>query len=102
VFDVNGDGRMDIVCAGNNWGAEVETVRYDAGVGSVLLGDGKGGFTAMPATQSGLFAWGNAKDVALLQTGADGVNTVIVANNNDVIQAFRLKRKTPPNAVAAK
>jgi enediyne biosynthesis protein E4 len=67
----------------------------------VLLGDGKGGFTPMPAMQSGFFAWGNAKDVALLRTGADGASTVIVTNNNDVVQAFRLKAK-PPTSVAAK
>ena len=89
-MDVDGDHHIDLVCAGNNWSAEVETVRYDAGTGLVLVGDGKGTFSAMPITRSGFFAWGNAKDLALLHTGVDRTALIVVANNNDVLQAFQL------------
>ncbi|MBK7269497.1 MAG: VCBS repeat-containing protein [Flavobacteriales bacterium] len=91
-MDVNADGRLDLVVAGNHWGAEVETVRYDAGTGLVLLGDGKGSFAPTTIARSGFFAWGNVKDLALVRTGPDRVPTVIVANNNDRPQAFRLGR----------
>ncbi|HNE80291.1 MAG TPA: hypothetical protein PKX39_06860, partial [Flavobacteriales bacterium] len=91
-MDLDGDGRLDLVCAGNNWGAEVETARYDAGTGLVLRGDGKGGFTPMPIVASGLFAWGNVKDLALLRTGPTKDPLIVVANNNDVLQAFAKKR----------
>lgn len=42
--DFNGDGAMDILGVGAIYDAEVETIRYDANYGYVLLGDGKGGF----------------------------------------------------------
>ncbi len=87
-MDADGDGHVDLVCAGNNWGAEVETARYDAGTGLVLKGDGKGGFIALPVMRSGFFAWGNAKDLALLHVGANKRPLIVVANNNGPLQAF--------------
>ena len=54
--DVNGDGKKDIICGGNMYGAEVETVRYDAGVGLLLYGDGKGGYEPASLVESGIFS----------------------------------------------
>ena len=100
ALDVNGDGHLDLICAGNHWGAEVETVRYDAGIGNVLLGNGKGDFLPMPATRSGVVAWGNVKDLALIQR--NGRPTVLVANNNDALQAYELRSSAKPTSIAAK
>lgn len=91
TMDVNNDGHLDLVLAGNNWSAEVETVRYDAGTGLVLLGDGAGGFTPLDVPTSGFFAWNNCKDIALLQ-GRDGP-LIMVANNDGPLQTFRLERR---------
>lgn len=99
-MDVDGDTHIDLVCAGNNWGAEVETARYDAGTGLVLRGDGKGGFTPMPISRSGFFAWGNVKDLTLVRTGPDKYPLIVVANNNDIVQAFGTKR--PKAGLAAR
>ena len=41
IEDFNQDGNLDILVAGNLYTAEVETPRNDAGIGLVLLGDGK-------------------------------------------------------------
>ena len=41
VQDFNDDGFKDLLLVGNHYGVEVETVRYDAGHGSLFLGDGK-------------------------------------------------------------
>lgn len=87
-MDVDGDKHIDLVCAGNDWGAEVETARYDAGTGLILRGDGKGGFTPMSVPRSGFFAWGNVKDLALVHVGPNKNPLIVVANNNDVMQAF--------------
>ncbi|MBP7515659.1 MAG: VCBS repeat-containing protein, partial [Flavobacteriales bacterium] len=99
-MDVDGDRHVDLVCAGNNWGAEVETARYDAGTGLILRGDGKGGFTPMPFSRTGFFAWGNVKDLAFARTGPDKAPLILVANNNDVLQAFGMKR--PKTGLAAR
>ena len=90
VLDVNADGHMDIVAMGNNWGAEVETIRYDGGTGCVLLGDGKGHYTPVPTHKSGLFAWENAKDLALVGLGKGRAPLLVVANNNGPLQGWRL------------
>ncbi|MFZ1688552.1 MAG: VCBS repeat-containing protein [Flavobacteriales bacterium] len=90
VLDLNNDGRMDIVAVGNNWGAEVETIRYDAGTGCVLLGDGKGAFKPVAPGKSGLFAWENAKDLALVRLGKNAAPLFVVANNNGPLQEWRL------------
>jgi hypothetical protein len=44
IKDANGDGFKDIMVVGNHYGVEVETTRYDAGFGLLLLGDGKNNF----------------------------------------------------------
>jgi hypothetical protein len=96
-LDVDGDGALDLLCAGNNWGAEVETVRYDAGIGLMLKGDGKGGFSPVPVMRSGFFANGNLRDLCLLRTGPDRSPLIVAANNNDLLQAFAPGRTTSPS-----
>jgi hypothetical protein len=54
----------------------------------------------MPATRSGFVAWGNVKDLALIQR--NGRRTVLVANNNDAVQAYELRGTTKPTSTAAK
>ncbi|MCB0809161.1 MAG: VCBS repeat-containing protein [Flavobacteriales bacterium] len=93
VFDVNGDGNQDLICAGNHWGAEVETIRYDAGTGRVLLGDGKGGFTPMTIQESGFFVWSNVRDLALVRNGLGNMPRLLVASNNFPLQLFRFNEK---------
>ena len=46
VADINFDGNLDAFMIGNDYGNEVFSGKYDAGTGTVLLGDGKGNFTA--------------------------------------------------------
>ena len=45
VVDVNKDGYLDIIGVGNINDSEVETIRYDASKGYILLGDKTGNFT---------------------------------------------------------
>ena len=45
IIDINNDGYLDVFGIGNVYESEVETIRYDASKGYVLLGDRKGGFT---------------------------------------------------------
>jgi hypothetical protein len=45
ISDINNDGYLDIFSVGNLYESEVETIRYDASKGAVLLGSEKGDFT---------------------------------------------------------
>jgi enediyne biosynthesis protein E4 len=85
VKDLNGDGNLDVVGVGNNFGTEVETIRYDAGRGVVLLGDGKGNFTQLAPQQSGFFANLDAKDMILVG------KQYFIASNNGPLLSFSLK-----------
>ena len=85
--DVNKDGFLDIVFVGNQFNTEVETVRYDAGIGGVLLGDGSGEFRFMPQNESGIFVPGDAKDLLQLQW-KDGKYLWVATVNNGVVKLF--------------
>lgn len=85
--DFNGDGKMDLLLAGNKYGFEVETNSADASNGVLLLGDGKGGFSWVDNIQSGFWANREARDMALVKT--KGKPMVLVANNNARPQIFK-------------
>jgi hypothetical protein len=78
--DVNGDGFLDVVLVGNDYGNEVFIGRLDAHVGLVLLGDGKGNFTAMNASKSGFMVPGDAK--ALVKIASAQGNPIMIASQN--------------------
>ncbi|MFT5279662.1 MAG: hypothetical protein ACI9P8_001301 [Bacteroidia bacterium] len=87
IMDVNDDGHKDMIIAGNMFGAEVETSRYDAGIGSVLLGDGKMNFTPLTVSESGFYTPNNVKALKTIQL-QDGKTGIIVGNNDAGIQVF--------------
>ncbi len=58
VMDVNADGNLDIILAGNKTKARVKLGKLDGNHGLVLKGDGHGNFTPMPYANSNL----NLKD----------------------------------------
>src|SRR5437763_15955941 len=68
VDDVDGDGNLDVIVAGNLYEAEPNTPRADAGNGLWLKGDGKGHFTAVPSAQSGFLAPRNVAGLTLVNT----------------------------------
>ena len=87
VADFNGDGQQDILLAGNKYGVEVETGRCDAGVGALLLGDGKGGFRFLPNMSAGIWAPGEVRDMVLLK-GKNGKMILVIGNNSGKTQVF--------------
>ncbi|GAA4432891.1 VCBS repeat-containing protein [Pontibacter saemangeumensis] len=85
--DIDGDGNLDLLLVGNDYGTEVFTGRYDAFTGLYLKGDGKGGFRPVPLSESGFFVDGDAKAVAQL-FGAKGQKLTLVTQNNDSLLIF--------------
>ena len=91
VLDLNNDHHLDIVSLGNNYAAEVETIRYDGGRGAVLLGNGKGGFNSLSPKNSGWFINSDSKDMELIKI--DGKPVIIGVSNNSNLTWFRLLNK---------
>jgi hypothetical protein len=88
AHDVDGDGRLDLIVAGNLYDAEPNTPRADAGNGLWLRGDGKGHFAPVPSRESGLLAPLNVSGLALANTSAVAGMELLVANTDDWLQAF--------------
>jgi hypothetical protein len=89
VDDFNGDGNLDALIVGNNFGVEVETVRYDGGRGCLLLGDGEGGFQQTAPTESGFFENQDCKDMTMLTF--NGKKLVITVSNSAKAKTFLVK-----------
>ena len=89
VFDINKDGHLDIVTVGNHYGVEVETTRYDAGFGAVLLGDGKNNYKFIPPQQSGFYTPQDSRDIKKVKI--NNKDFFIVANNNSSLSFFSLQ-----------
>ncbi len=88
--DFNHDGILDLMLVGNSFRSEVESGRYDAGSGTVLLGDGKNGFKEMPNWESGFWAKKEARDLVKIKL-ANGQSMYLIANNNDILEAYLSK-----------
>ncbi len=63
--DVNGDGRLDIVLAGNVTHTRVRLGKCDANKGQVFLNQGRRKFAYLPQMQSGLWVSGDVRAAAM-------------------------------------
>ncbi|WP_083596489.1 VCBS repeat-containing protein [Cnuella takakiae] len=87
-FDADGDGKKDILLAGNEYEADAMIGRYDAGYGLLLQGNGKGAFTPMPYSRSGLALDGDVKDLLLVPTANKG-RLLLAARNNHSLAVLK-------------
>ena len=87
--DFDGDGNLDVVINGNDYGTDVSIGRYDALNGLMLKGDGKGNFRALSILQSGIYVPGNGK--ALVKMRSKGGDLLFAASQNkDSLKVFKL------------
>lgn len=93
--DFNGDGILDVLCAGNNSQTEVETTPYDASLGLLLLGNGDFTFKCDINTKStGVFLSGNIRHLKPVDLKSEGEKAVIVAKNNNWLNIL-VEKKLP-------
>ncbi|MFK7832740.1 MAG: VCBS repeat-containing protein [Winogradskyella sp.] len=86
VLDINQDGNLDIITVGNHYGVEVETTRYDAGFGAVLLGDGHNNFSFVSPKKSGFYIPEDSRSINKINTRNN--NFIFVTNNNSTPTLF--------------
>jgi len=89
VTDINKDGYNDIIIVGNHYGVEVETSRYDAGFGAVLLGDGQNNFKFISPNKSGFYVPKDSRDIKLLNYKNKPL--FLVTNNDAQPSVFEVK-----------
>jgi hypothetical protein len=78
--DFTGDGKKDILLAGNNTWTRIKFGRYTANHGILLEGNGKGTFTYVPQWKSGLQLRGNVRSLQPIRTGDH--NSLLVGFND--------------------
>ncbi|WP_299763238.1 VCBS repeat-containing protein [uncultured Dokdonia sp.] len=89
--DINNDGFEDAIVIGNIYETEVETPRYDAGNGVVLLSNQKDGYTALSAIASGLYVEGNAKALLEVSHKALDKEIVVIGVNDSPLKILTFK-----------
>jgi len=87
VADFNNDGFKDIIIVGNHYGVEVETVRYDAGNGLLLLGDGDNNFKSSKPSSSGVHVPFDSRSIESIKIKNKEV--LLITNNNDSLKLLQ-------------
>lgn len=90
IRDYNKDSINDILVVGNHYGVEVETTRYDAGFGRLLLGTKSGVFEPMNPKKSGFYIPSDSRHISSLR--CQGQEFIIVTNNNDELKVFGINK----------
>lgn len=85
--DVDGDGNLDVLMVGNDYGMDPYSGRHDAFMGLCLKGDGKGNFVPMDLQKSGFFVKGDGKGLATVHT-AKNEDILIATQNQDSLKVF--------------
>jgi hypothetical protein len=79
-----------LVIGGNFYGTDAQFGRYDASIGTVLMGDGQGQFRVVGPTESGLSIPGNVRSILPLKSASG--TSIFVARNNDKSSLFLMKK----------
>ena len=88
--DFDGDGKLDVLMVGNDYGTDVSVGRYDACNGLMLKGNGNGNFETLTTLQSGWFVPGNAKALVKLR-GSNGQCLIAASQNRGKLKIFAMK-----------
>ena len=87
--DFDGDGRADLFAVQNSHAPVSSVGWFDGGLGQLLLGDGRGGFTPVGPMESGLTVPGDAKALGVVDLGGDGWPDFLVTRNHATTLAFK-------------
>jgi enediyne biosynthesis protein E4 len=87
--DLEGNGRVDLLLAGNDFGVPPIFGRYDASQGVLLRGDGIGRFESVDLAGAGPLLDGQVRHMKLIRR-ADGDRLIVVARNDDTLRVLRL------------
>ena len=89
--DFNQDGKMDLLLLGNKTDNRLKIGSMDANYGCLLAGDGKGGFTYVPQSESGLSVVGDVK--SCIEIDVDKQLNLVIGAFNQPLQFYKTAKK---------
>jgi hypothetical protein len=91
MLDVNSDGYLDIITAGNFFDLIPQFCRLDGSYGHVLLNDKKGNFFEMLPSKTGVYLNGQTRDILSLEYMK--AQAIIFLENNEFPVMYKIKPK---------
>ena len=85
--DFDGDGKKDLLLAGNFFPFRVQQGRSDAGTGCLLKGNDKGNFASVKREKTGLLVQGDVRDMVTLKSKKGSY--IIISKNSGAIQVLQ-------------
>ncbi len=95
VADFDGDGHEDVFLAQNFFLTELETPRYDAGRGLLLVGRGDGTLAPVPGQVSGITVYGDQRGAAFADYDGDGRLDLAVSQNGAETKLYHNEHARP-------
>ncbi len=88
-FDANGDGKKDLVLAGNNSWTRIKFGHYSGSTGTMLIGKGKGVFEYIPQWKSGLNIRGDVRSMEMIPAKSNNSYQIILGLNNSKLRSVK-------------
>lgn len=92
--DMNNDGIQDLLMGGNANVSRVSSGPSDANYGMVFIGDGKGNFSTLDPSSSGLKINGDVRDIQTIRV--KGSEYAFFSRHNDSLKVYKL---IPPDSI---
>jgi enediyne biosynthesis protein E4 len=90
LYDFNGDKRKDILLLGNTEYTRLKIGKMDANFGTVLLNDGKKGFSWLNNNDAGILIAGDVKDARIVNINEASI--LLIGINNGNLVNFKLNK----------
>jgi hypothetical protein len=85
MIDIDRDGDEDVMMAGNESDVRVRVGKSDANTGQILINDGKGNFSYLPPSRSGIHISGDVRSILKIQ------DKIVVGVMHDSIKTFQIR-----------
>ena len=90
-LDANGDGKKDLLFAGNNSLTRIKFGQYTASNGTLVTGAGKSKFIYVPQWKSGLNIRGNVRSLQTVNSGKKAEAQFVFGINNSETRTVKIK-----------
>ncbi|MCB1125801.1 MAG: VCBS repeat-containing protein, partial [Verrucomicrobiae bacterium] len=97
LVDLDDNGTLDLVIGQNDYSYSHYVGRLDGGIGLVLQGNGRGGFTPLAGAQSGLVIDDEVRDLSVRDLNADGRPDLVFVVSGGHLRAWLNQRGAPGN-----